>query len=90
MRISGFVQVPYGHVGHVYCVPAREGCYEGLPVTVHEARHWTERVSAGNALLQGFGNVGGWAAELLELYGGRVVAVSDRTGLCPSSLLEDG
>lgn len=31
-------------------------------------------------LRQGFGNVGGWAAELLELYGGKVVAVSDRTG----------
>lgn len=30
--------------------------------------------------LQGFGNVGGWAAELLELYGGKVIAVSDRTG----------
>jgi hypothetical protein len=30
--------------------------------------------------LQGFGNVGGWAAELLELYGGRVIAVSDRNG----------
>ena len=29
---------------------------------------------------QGFGNVGGWAAELLELYGGKVIAVSDRTG----------
>lgn len=30
--------------------------------------------------MQGFGNVGGWAAELLELYGGKVIAVSDRTG----------
>ena len=30
---------------------------------------------------QGFGNVGGWAAELLEIYGGRIVAVSDRTGV---------
>ena len=24
--------------------------------------------------------MGGWAAELLELYGGKVIAVSDRTG----------
>jgi glutamate dehydrogenase (NAD(P)+) len=36
--------------------------------------------SAWNSLIQGFGNVGGWAAELLELYGGKVIAVSDRTG----------
>ena len=29
---------------------------------------------------QGFGNVGSWAAELLSLYGGKIIAVTDRTG----------
>ena len=29
---------------------------------------------------QGFGNVGSWAAELISLYGGKVIAVTDRTG----------
>lgn len=42
------------------------------------SRAWTQ---AGiGTMLQGFGNVGGWAAELLELYGGKVIAVSDHTG----------
>ena len=31
-------------------------------------------------LPQGFGNVGSWAAELLSLYGGKIIAVTDRTG----------
>ena len=31
-------------------------------------------------LLQGFGNVGAWAAELINLQGGKVVAISDRSG----------
>lgn len=29
---------------------------------------------------QGFGNVGSWAAELLSLYGGKIIAVTDHTG----------
>ena len=29
---------------------------------------------------QGFGNVGSWAAELLSLYGGKIIAITDRTG----------
>ena len=30
--------------------------------------------------MQGFGNVGSWAAELIAVQGGKVVAVSDRSG----------
>ena len=31
-------------------------------------------------MAQGFGNVGQWAADFIQLYGGVVVAVSDRNG----------
>ncbi len=31
-------------------------------------------------LLQGFGNVGSWAAQIFEEHGGKVVAVSDAFG----------
>ena len=34
----------------------------------------------GSALLQGFGTVGSWLAELLALRGCKVLAVSDRNG----------
>ena len=30
--------------------------------------------------MQGFGNVGAWAAEMLHVRGGRVLCVSDRDG----------
>ena len=30
--------------------------------------------------MQGFGNVGSWAARLIHLQGGKVLAVSDRSG----------
>lgn len=30
--------------------------------------------------MQGFGNVGSWAARLLQLQGAKVLAVSDRSG----------
>lgn len=36
--------------------------------------------SVSGHVVQGFGNVGGWAAELLTLYGGKVIAVSDNSG----------
>lgn len=29
---------------------------------------------------QGFGNVGSWAAKLISLQGGKIIAVSDRNG----------
>lgn len=35
------------------------------------------RVSDHTFAIQGFGNVGAWAAEILEEHGGKVVAVSD-------------
>jgi glutamate dehydrogenase (NAD(P)+) len=31
-------------------------------------------------LLQGFGNVGAWAAEILASMGGKVIAISDVSG----------
>ena len=37
-------------------------------------------LSRATYIVQGFGNVGGWAARLLQPYGARMVAVEDATG----------
>ena len=37
-------------------------------------------LSSATYIVQGFGNVGGWAARLLHQYGARLVAVEDATG----------
>ncbi|CAL5222347.1 g4698 [Coccomyxa viridis] len=38
------------------------------------------KIAGKTFVIQGFGNVGSWAAELLSLYGGKIIAVTDRTG----------
>lgn len=38
------------------------------------------KVAEKTFVIQGFGNVGAWAGEILTEMGGRVIAVSDATG----------
>ncbi|KAK9806853.1 hypothetical protein WJX72_005070 [[Myrmecia] bisecta] len=38
------------------------------------------RIANKEFVIQGFGNVGSWAAEMLYVRGGRIVAIADKTG----------
>lgn len=42
--------------------------------------HNMGRIAGKTFVIQGFGNVGAWASELINLQGGKVVGVSDRSG----------
>jgi len=39
-----------------------------------------ESIKGKTVAIQGFGNVGGWAAKLIHEYGGKVIAISDISG----------
>src|SRR5205814_8480283 len=62
--------------------PGRESATGRGVVYVLEAaaKHWGMHLGSLQVVIQGFGNVGSWAARELHLRGVRVVAVSDLSG----------
>ena len=94
-RVMAWVMDTYSmHVGHTTTAVVtgkpvemggslgrREATGRGCMFVVREAlRHLGMPVNGTTVAVQGFGNVGSIAAELLEQLGCRIVAISDRTG----------
>jgi glutamate dehydrogenase (NAD(P)+) len=94
-RVMAWVMDTYSmHVGHTTTAVVtgkpvemggslgrREATGRGCMFVTREAlRHLGMPVNGTTVAVQGFGNVGSIAAELLEQLGCRIVAISDRTG----------
>ena len=59
----------------------KEATGRGVLLTVREAcKHKGINLKEANCIVQGFGNVGGVAAELLHLDGAKIIAISDVFG----------